>query len=649
MSKQKPKSATVYVKNDTGGNAHVQLFHQNKPYGTQGGSWMAAPDATVGPLTVSFDTGLGSARDLDWWAILMTVEGGPAPGVYRNSGTRAAFPHWKECQLGHKDVDQNLTLSADTSKFAVNLKSGGCIDGMTRVADFSKITNVFVLMLENHSFDNVFGQSGIPGITHASTADSNSYGNSTYNVAGPAPVSMPTDPGHEFDDVVTQLCGEGATYRRGEPYPPINNTGFVANYATTTTEGPKPPIEKIGEVMLGFATPSQLPVILQLATEFAICDHWFSSLPGPTWPNRFFVHGASSSGLDHSPTSAEILKWETASGFTYPRGSIFAALTRKGLTWKLYNDNTNAYTDHPSKRSALGAVPQVSSLKGITLLNVNSLKHFAADLQVPYTAQYTFIEPNYGDVTGTYGGGSSQHPMDDVYGGEGLLKAVYEAIRNSPLWNRSLLIVTYDEHGGFYDSVAPPPAPPPNDGSTTSNYNRSGFTFDRLGVRVPAVVVSPWIGRGVVDKTIYDHSSVPKTLEQLFGLDALTDRDAAANGVLGLLTEPAPREDTPAMLGDPAAPGVERPVDREALIAEDAEPIDMSGSLPGFLAAALGTELELAGGSAEERAALIAQYETISTRGDARSRIVRAVALADAAKAARPALDAPPVKVDAGG
>lgn len=99
------------------------------------------------------------------------------------------------------------------------------------------ISHVFVLMLENHSFDNIFARSGIPGIIAATTSDKNSYDNKDYYVSTGAPVSMPSDPGHEFPDVVEQLSGQGATYPSGGPYPTINNSGFVSNYATSTTEG----------------------------------------------------------------------------------------------------------------------------------------------------------------------------------------------------------------------------------------------------------------------------------------------------------------------------------------------------------------------------------------------------------------------------
>ncbi len=152
------------------------------------------------------------------------------------------------------------------------------------------IMHVFVLMLENHSFDNIFAMSRIPGIKAATAADQNSYKGQDYTVQDGAPVSMPTDPGHEFLDVFEQLAGPGAVFNPNQQYAPeISRSGFVSNYATTTTEGKAPQLADYGKIMACFDTPKQLSVIYQLALEFAICDQWFSSLPGPTWPNRFFV------------------------------------------------------------------------------------------------------------------------------------------------------------------------------------------------------------------------------------------------------------------------------------------------------------------------------------------------------------------------
>jgi phospholipase C len=143
------------------------------------------------------------------------------------------------------------------------------------------------------------------------------------------------------------------------------------------------------------------------------------------------------------------------------------------------------------------------------------------------------------------------HPLDDVIRGERLVKSVYESIRNSPHWERSVLLVLFDEHGGFYDHVAPPAAVNPGD-TITQAYVRNNFQFDQLGVRVPALVISPYIRRGTIDHTDYDHTSMPATVERLFGMKPLTERDKAANDLLHMFTLSQPRQDTPTQLREPA-------------------------------------------------------------------------------------------------
>jgi phospholipase C len=491
----------------------------------------------------------------------------------------------------------------------------------------SPIKHVFVLMLENHSFDNMFAMSGIPGIIAATTDNSNSFNGVTYNVIDGAPSAMPTDPGHEFPDVVVQLCGYGATYPSGGAYPAIDNSGFAANYATTTSEGPIPQPGQIHDVMACFHTPVQLPIFYQLGSQFALCDQWFSSLPGPTWPNRFFVHGASSSGLDHSPSTEEILEWESFLGFVYPHGSIYDAFKARGISYGLYIDTHG---------TLIGSIPQVAALKGISILddNVHTLNDFVQDLQTDYPYQYTFIEPNYGDITSTYENGSSQHPIDGVARGEQLAQTVYEAIRSSKVWDSSLLIITYDEHGGFYDHFAPPGIAQgvvaPNDGSS-SKYNESGFTFQQLGVRVPGIIISPWIN-AQVDPTVYDHTSVLKTVEQLFGLQSLTQRDAAANSFAHLISSTM-RTDCPTSLGRPAPEPVRPPVTTAHQMILDQQPLPDRGNHTGFLGIALKTDSEMSGGTPAERAALIAKVRSIKTRGEARAYLESVITRAKAAKA----------------
>ncbi len=609
-------SAQVYVTNQTDGDATITLFHNNSTDGTQSATWTAAPGQKVGPLSVYFRLGLNVGWVLDYWAIKLAVSNGSAPGVYSSTGS-IVFANWKECQLRQADAGQTMTFTVDASTFGINVPSGGTSTAMNKTGPYTQVDNVFVLMLENHSFDNMFAFSKIPGLTVATTSDNNVYDGVTYNVATPAPPAMPTDPGHEFFDTLEQLCGKAAAKARTPwtPYPTaIDNSGFVSNYATTTTEiasgNPNLPTpSEWGDIMLCMDTPSEVPVLYQLATTFAVCDAWHASIPGPTWPNRFFVHGASSGGWADSPTW-QIGVWETpGGGFTYPSGkSIFDKVTDKGLQWRIYTDPNGP---------VLGAVPQVSALKGVVYgVNTNSIGSLASDLQGPYPYAYTFIEPNYGDITDdSYQGGSSQHPKDSVAGGEALIKTVYEAIRNSPAWERSLLIIIYDEHGGFYDSVQPPVAPSPEDGSEQKlSINSGGFLFDRYGVRVPAVIVSPLIPQGTVDHTLYDHASVSATLNAYYGTGFMTQRDAKANTLSHLLSLTTPRTDCPTTLNNPPpAPQVSA----EALAAASAAPLPDTGNGVGALQIMVKTDIDLANGDPTEIAAIQAKVAGIKTVGEA--------------------------------
>lgn len=505
------------------------------------------------------------------------------------------------------------------------------------------IKHVFVLMLENRSFDNMLGLSGIPGVVNPQ-GNTNTYNGHTFKVTGPAPASMTTDPGHELPDVVQQLTNMApgqwkpplGTYPRQKfPADFANGTGFVTNYVTNTDEeNPAPPSsEHYGDVLKCF-THSQASVINQLAGEFAVCTRWHSSIPGPTWPNRFFVHMASSNGMDCSPTQSQIERWALPPGFQSPHGSIFQALNKKGLTYRIYNDCEkwgfeSSFASNPAKGGGArggGWVPQVASLNGIGYNSYYELKYyFESDLANNYKAQYTFIEPHYGNITNnTYQGGSSQHPMDDIYGGEKMIKFVYETLRKSPVWNESLLIITYDEHGGFYDSVAPPPGNPPADGSpgygVPGSLNTFGFQFDQLGVRVPAVLVSPLIRKGVVDSTLYDHTSVLATLESLFGLSPLTHRDKTANNLLKNVILETPREDCIETLQLPEAPesspGPLLSPEQQAL--HDALPLPESGNLIGSMGILLKMHHEISGGNFLSRFFIRLRFRRIKTFGDLR-------------------------------
>jgi phospholipase C len=490
---------------------------------------------------------------------------------------------------------------------------------MNGEASMPDIKHVFVLMLENRSFDHMLGFSGLTGTdAHNGTptslnalrgGEANSFGGVSYAVGQPAPASMAVDPGHEFANVLEQLCGTLAKFPRGGPYPPINNSGFVSNFATlsgfvTSKSKPKP---RPSDIMQCFASP-QLPVLTALAKEFAICDCWFCSMPGPTWPNRLFAVAGSSAGLDHSPTRPEMGVWRTFRGFAFPNGSIFDRVSK----WRIYSGKL--------------FLTFALAIKGIHIRSshVRRYNDFARDLNDPmFDAQFAWIEPNYGNVASDFTQGSSQHPRDGVARGELLIKTTYEAIRNSPVWETSLLIITWDEHGGFYDHMPPSSATPPDARAWPRSRNRSGFKFDLYGPRVPAVVISPFIPRNVIDHRTYDHASILATVERRSNLEPLTERDAQANNVLSLASLSAPRKDAPRYLPDAPQPDGADETVLDALDVElpeptrGQEPADQEGdSLPGFLYLATRAHLQIS--PITQYPSVFARRSRVRTRQDAR-------------------------------
>ena len=467
------------------------------------------------------------------------------------------------------------------------------------------IEHIFVLVLENRSFDHMLGYSlmqqdaagkwqparGVDAVTGEPTlidgpdATRDRIGECSF-LPGAVPV-MPDDPPHEFDSIRTQLCGPKGTYPR------VTMDGFIDSYRTIQPHDPC-------LVMKGFSS-DQVPVISALAREFAVCDRWFSALPGPTWPNRFFWHAASSAGLDASPSFGRTVSAATfVNGFAFSNGTIYDALSDQGFEWAIYHGD---------------AFPQALAIAGMEAHlaggHFHPLDEFAEDVKRPdFAPSYVFLEPSYGHTfpQETFAGGSSQHPVDDVAGGERLIKQVYEAIRASPHWERSLLIISYDEHGGFYDHVRPPGAVAPGDVIVDPTTNNFGFDFSLLGVRVPAIVVSPLVPRGSVDHLIHDHTSALATVENLFGLSALTGRDRAAIDLTHLISLTTPRQDTPETLPEALTPQL--PAPREGIAEQPVSP-----TTEGFLQIALRRRLQVR--PPEESEAVIDSFASITTQGQA--------------------------------
>jgi phospholipase C len=469
----------------------------------------------------------------------------------------------------------------------------------SRTSAFTKIDHFFVLMLENRSFDHMFGaapylQSKSLGGSESCVLDPNNPALGSLPITQHAGDVTHPDPPHEFKDICFQLTGQ----RNGNyGLATLTMNGFAASGREGLLEGESTRAKRRlasdrnqGAYVLDCHGASAVPVLRTLAREFAVCERWHASMPGPTWPNRFFVHAASSGGLDNSPgmvrsMGAVLIDWL---GFGFEHGTIYDRLGDGN--WRIYHGD---------------ALPQALAIKGLVNRIVGPrsrdfrrLEHLSEDLAAgTFGPRYVFIEPDHGVLSGGRNG-NSQHPEGRVSAGENLIRDVYLAIRRSPLWEKSALIITYDEHGGFYDRIPPPKAIPPGDRAL--NHDKAefpaNFGFDLLGVRVPAVVISPWINKGTIDATVYDHTSILRTVEERFGLAPLTARDRDANSLGHLFARETLREDAPADLPEP---GAIPPFDYEPEANEDDNADSDSdalsvGSLAGFLRIAISVDYLMA-------------------------------------------------------
>jgi phospholipase C len=402
------------------------------------------------------------------------------------------------------------------------------------VNQLSEIQNIVVLMLENRSFDHMLGMlytadgnispsgqgyEGLSGIE--ANPDGNGETVAVFAIRSDTPHAylMPgADPGEGYLATNSQLFGSNAA-----PVPPVaTNQGFVTNFAYTlgweaTTAGFKPVAGTVASDIMGVFTPEMLPVLSGLARGFAVCDQWFSSVPTETLPNRAFASAATSQGHMDDKTKK------------YTAPSIFGLLSENDIDWVIYG-----YTSSPLTRLNF---PDTTNAEASHFGLFTDFQKAAADGTL---AAYSFLEPSWDAA------GNSQHPNYDVALGEKLIHDVYTALRTSPQWNETLLIITYDEHGGCYDHVAPPTNAIPPDSSA----GEFGFDFRRFGLRVPTVLVSPLIAPGTVFRVPagsmpLDHTSILATLETRWNLPALTERDAKAPHVGDVLTLTTPRTDDP--------------------------------------------------------------------------------------------------------
>ncbi|MBZ5726738.1 MAG: hypothetical protein LAP87_17295 [Acidobacteriia bacterium] len=399
-------------------------------------------------------------------------------------------------------------------------------------AGLDNLKHVVVLMMENRSFDHMLGalhaeDSRINGLTGKETNPDTTNEPAKVLPQAKFQGQLDPDPDHHFPAVHKQLFF-------GTPGPPAvpSMQGFVQSYFDQQHD-----VSHSRKIMFYFAT-DKLPVLHTLARNYAVFNGWFSSIPGPTVCNRAFAHYGTSFGK----ASLDIFFLKE------PFKSIYERLLAAGRTTKLYYFDPSSSTQEVV--NLLKNQPQIFA----------TYPQFLEDCKRGLLPDYCFVEPNYSDHPGEGGGellASDQHPDHDVQEGEVFIATIYNAIRQNPdLWKSTALLITYDEHGGIYDHVPPPACIPDGFHASLDDTNGVPFDFDRLGVRVPTILVSPWIAKRTVvpgpedpvKGRVFEHASIPATITQHFigEYDARTVREKAAQTFLDLLTDTMrPDEDCP--------------------------------------------------------------------------------------------------------
>jgi len=382
------------------------------------------------------------------------------------------------------------------------------------------IKHVIMLFLENRSFDQMLGcltaiDPAVDGINPGSPQTNHDHTGRPYSQQVTTIRQMPAsplwDPRHEVEHVKVQI--------EGEPAHPAAMSGFVSNfsrrYPDSTTEA--------RQYIMDYYPLGFLPALHSLAKHFTVCDRWFSSLPGPTWPNRFFALSGTARGRVNMPGD-ETHSLDIPGFFEQGQETIFDRLNERGIHWKTYfHDLPQSWVMRRPRRPHNAA----------RYFYIREFFHDALGPESQFP-QFCYIEPNYMGFQQ-----NDDHPPHDVMKGEKLIADVYNALRSNPaLWANSLLVVFFDEHGGFYDHVPPPAAVPPDDAP-----GENGFQFNRLGVRVPALLVSPHVERRV-EHTEFDHTSVLKYLIEKWALEPLGERTAQAASI-GVAIRPDARRDDP--------------------------------------------------------------------------------------------------------
>jgi len=396
-------------------------------------------------------------------------------------------------------------------------------------AGLDSLKHIVVLMMENRSFDHMLGSLTAVNEQIDGIVAGLSNPDTTGALVQPQPLAafqgqLDPDPDHHFPAVDLQIFG-GDTSPGRQP----NMQGFVKSYFNQQQD-----VGHSQKIMYYFAQ-SQLPVLTTLATEFAVFNRWFASIPGPTICNRAFAHYGTSFGQ----VGMDVFYVKE------PYQSIYDRLINANPphSGKIYYYDTTSST-----MEIVNLLQNEPKLFG-------TYQQFLSDCASGALPEYSFVEPNYNDHDGDDGEevANDQHPDHNVQAGELFIASVYNAIKaNADLWQSTVLLVVYDEHGGIYDHVPPPNCSPNAPDGFVASANDTGtgmpFAFDRLGVRVPAILISPWVPKGlVVNGRVFEHASIPATVTKHFlgSYAQRTAREIAADTFLDLVSLDVMRQDCP--------------------------------------------------------------------------------------------------------
>ena len=271
--------------------------------------------------------------------------------------------------------------------------------------------------------------------------------------------------------------------------------------------------------VIGYYNAADVPVYDHLASEFAICDRWFSSVPGATWPNRLYaICGRAAGSRDDRPLHLPPV---------YNQPSFVRHLDANDISWRWYSfeAGTLRFADGHYKlghhhRFAFFSKTNLNWRTRLELRTDAKADSFLEDAANGALPSVSWIDPNFSNFNPIGFQPNDDHPPADIKDGQELVLAVYHALATSPQWERTLLIIFYDEHGGFFDHVAPPAAP-----------DDDPDMFGRYGVRIPALIVSPWVEPGSVSNTLFDHTSIMKTILLRFCPEALTSQRGIKGGL----------------------------------------------------------------------------------------------------------------------